>query len=58
MKKGSVIKSILEKHLILGEVKEGKEITIKIDEVLFQDSTGAIACLEFEKWEFRGLKLI
>jgi aconitate hydratase len=42
---------IIRKHLISGEMIPGKEIGIKIDQTLTQDSTGTMAYLQFEAME-------
>lgn len=47
MKKPLAIK-ILEEHLLVGELKTGSEIAIKIDQTLTQDSTGTMAYLQLE----------
>lgn len=39
---------ILKDHLVSGEMVQGKEISIKIDQTLTQDSTGTMAYLQFE----------
>ena len=39
---------ILSKHLVEGELTPGKEISIRIDQTLTQDSTGTMAYLQFE----------
>ncbi|WP_333887865.1 aconitate hydratase [Clostridium sp.] len=39
---------IIKNHLVKGEMIPGKEIAIKIDQTLTQDSTGTMAYLQFE----------
>ncbi len=39
---------IIKSHLVTGEMIPGKEIGIKIDQTLTQDSTGTMAYLQFE----------
>jgi len=39
---------IIKEHLISGEMIPGKEIAIRIDQTLTQDSTGTMAYLQFE----------
>lgn len=39
---------ILENHLVEGELTQGKEIGIRIDQTLTQDATGTMAYLQFE----------
>jgi aconitate hydratase len=44
----NIAQKIIEKHLISGEMTPGKEISIRIDQTLTQDSTGTMAYLQFE----------
>lgn len=44
----NLTQKILEGHLVEGELIPGKEIGIKIDQILLQDATGTVAMLEFE----------
>ena len=44
----TVAEKIIKAHLVKGEMKTGKEIAIKIDQTLTQDSTGTMAYLQFE----------
>jgi aconitate hydratase len=44
----SLTYKILSKHLVEGELKEGNEISIKINQTLTQDATGTMAYLQFE----------
>jgi aconitate hydratase len=44
----SITQKIIKNHLIQGEMISGKEIAIKIDQTLTQDSTGTMAYLQFE----------
>jgi aconitate hydratase len=44
----NLTQKILEAHLVEGELAAGKEIAIRIDQVLLQDATGTMAMLEFE----------
>lgn len=44
----NVTQKILSAHLISGEMIPGKEISIRIDQTLTQDSTGTMAYLQFE----------
>ena len=39
---------LIKNHLVSGEMVAGKEIAIKIDQTLTQDSTGTMAYLQFE----------
>lgn len=44
----TVAQKIIKNHLVVGELKAGTEIGIKIDQTLTQDSTGTMAYLQFE----------
>ena len=47
---------ILEQHLLEGELKQGQEIGIRIDQTLTQDATGTMAYLQFEALGFDRVK--
>jgi aconitate hydratase len=44
----TLAEKIIRNHLVTGEMKAGKEIGIRIDHTLTQDSTGTMAYLQFE----------
>jgi aconitate hydratase len=44
----NLAQKIIKEHLVSGEMIAGKEISIKIDQTLTQDSTGTMAYLQFE----------
>ena len=44
----TITEKIIEKHLVSGEMKEGAELGLRIDQTLTQDSTGTMAYLQFE----------
>ncbi|MEI6218162.1 MAG: hypothetical protein WCP86_04630, partial [bacterium] len=44
----SVTGKILKEHLATGELKQGTEVAIRIDQTLTQDATGTMAYLQFE----------
>ncbi|MCY6960594.1 aconitate hydratase [Clostridium brassicae] len=44
----NIVEKILKNHLVVGEMKKGREIGIRIDQTLTQDSTGTMAYLQFE----------
>lgn len=44
----TIAQKIIKSHLISGEMKQGEEIALKIDQTLTQDATGTMAYLEFE----------
>lgn len=44
----NIAQKIIKKHLAGGEMIPGKEISVRIDQTLTQDSTGTMAYLQFE----------
>lgn len=44
----TISQKILKSHLVFGEMENGNEIGIKIDQTLTQDATGTMAYLQFE----------
>ena len=44
----NLTQKIIESHLVSGEMNAGKEISIRIDQTLTQDSTGTMAYLQLE----------
>lgn len=44
----NLVQKILGDHLISGELSQGQEIAVKIDQTLTQDATGTMAYLQFE----------
>lgn len=44
----NIVQKIILPHLVSGEMKQGTEIAISIDQTLTQDSTGTMAYLQFE----------
>ncbi len=44
----NLTRKIIAAHLVTGEMTAGKEIAIRIDQTLTQDSTGTMAYLQFE----------
>jgi aconitate hydratase len=44
----TIVEKILGTHRVLGELKPGAEIAIRIDQTLTQDATGTMAYLQFE----------
>ena len=46
--KQNIVDKILSAHLLSGEIKQGSEIGIKIDQTLTQDATGTMAYLALE----------
>lgn len=52
----NLVKKILEKHLVEGELEGGSDIAIRIDQTLTQDATGTMAYLEFEAMDVPRVK--
>ena len=52
----SIAKNILKSHLVDGELEVGKEIGIKIDHTLTQDSTGTMTYLQLETMKLKKIK--
>ena len=44
----SLARSILEEHLVRGELVPGTEIGLRVDQTLAQDATGTMAMMQFE----------
>ncbi len=44
----TIAQKIIKAHLVSGEMEQGSEIAIRIDQTLTQDATGTMAYLEFE----------
>ena len=44
----TIAEKIIKRHLISGQMVNGQEIALKIDQTLTQDATGTMAYLEFE----------
>ena len=44
----SIVRKLIESHLVAGEWNAGSEIAIKIDQTLTQDATGTMTYLQFE----------
>jgi aconitate hydratase len=45
---GSLARTILEEHLVRGELVPGTEIGLRVDQTLAQDATGTMAMMQFE----------
>ncbi len=52
----SLIKKILEEHMVEGRFEPGEEIAIQIDQTLTQDATGTMAYLQFEALDIPTIK--
>lgn len=44
----SLARSILEEHLVRGELRPGTEIALRVDQTLAQDATGTMAMMQLE----------
>ena len=44
----TIAQKIIKAHLVSGEMKQGNEVALRIDQTLTQDATGTMAYLEFE----------
>ena len=44
----TIAEKILAAHIVDGEMKQGTDIGLRIDQTLTQDATGTMAYLEFE----------
>ena len=44
----TIAEKIIKDHLVSGQMKQGEEIGLRIDQTLTQDATGTMAYLEFE----------
>lgn len=44
----NVAQKLIQSHLVKGQMLKGKEVAIRIDQTLTQDSTGTMAYLQFE----------
>jgi len=47
----SLARTILEEHLVRGELVPGTEIGLRVDQALAQDATGTMAMMQFELFE-------
>jgi aconitate hydratase len=46
----SLARTILEEHLVRGELNPGEEIALQVDQTLVQDATGTMAMMQFEEF--------
>jgi aconitate hydratase len=44
----ALARTILEEHLVRGELRPGEEIALRVDQTLAQDATGTMALMQFE----------
>lgn len=52
----SIAKKIINEHLAEGELRQGNEIAIRVDQTLTQDATGTMAYLQFEALNVPAVK--
>lgn len=52
----SVAQKLIKSHMVSGEMKQGSEIGLKIDQTLTQDATGTMAYLQFEAMGIKRVK--
>ena len=52
----TLVQKIIKNHLILGEMRVGEEIGLRIDQTLTQDATGTMAYLQLEAMEIDRVK--
>ena len=50
----NVARKLIKSHLVTGEMVEGGEIGIRIDQTLTQDATGTMVMLELEAMNLKG----
>jgi aconitate hydratase len=53
----SLARTILEEHLVRGELVPGHEIAISVDQTLAQDATGTMAMMQFELFEHERVEV-
>jgi aconitate hydratase len=53
----SLARTILEEHLVRGEVVPGQGIAISVDQALAQDATGTMAMMQFELFEHERVEV-
>jgi aconitate hydratase len=53
----SLARTILEEHLVRGELVPGTEIGLRIDQALAQDATGTMALMQYELFEVERIQV-
>jgi aconitate hydratase len=53
----SLARSILEDHLVRGELVPGTEIGLRVDQALAQDATGTMAMMQFELFDVERVQV-
>src|SRR5215207_4601445 len=54
---GSLARTILEEHLVRGDLVPGTEIALRVDQTLAQDATGTMAMMQFELFEVERVQV-
>ncbi len=44
----SLTRKLIESHLVRGRLAPGEEITLSVDQILIEDATGTMTCMQFE----------
>ena len=52
----TIAQKIIANHLISGDMIQGSEVALRIDQTLTQDATGTMAYLEFETMGIPSVK--
>src|ERR671924_454417 len=53
----SLARTILEDHLVRGELAPGTEIALRVDQTLAQDATGTMAMMQFELFDVERVQV-
>src|SRR5919109_886583 len=53
----SLARTILEEHLVRGELAPGTEIALRVDQTLAQDATGTMAMMQFELFDVERVQV-
>ncbi|MEX0816390.1 MAG: aconitate hydratase [Gaiellales bacterium] len=53
----SLARTILEEHLVRGELVPGTEIGLRVDQTLAQDATGTMAMMQFELFDVERIQV-
>jgi aconitate hydratase len=53
----SLARTILEEHLVRGELVPGTEIALRVDQTLAQDATGTMAMMQFELFDVERVQV-
>jgi aconitate hydratase len=53
----SLARTILDEHLVRGELRPGTEIALRVDQTLAQDATGTMAFMQFEEFSVERVQV-